>query len=49
MPGGPVGRSLRGICRRERPLREAHMQLAGPEIDVIPAQGDKLAGAQLVE
>ena len=24
-------------------LGAAHMQLAGPEIDVIPAQGDKLA------
>ena len=29
-------------------LGAAHMQLAGPEIDVIPAQGDKLAGAQPV-
>ena len=24
------------------------MQLAGPEIDIVPAQGDKLAGAQPV-
>ena len=29
-------------------LGAAHMQLAGSEIDVIPAQGDKLAGAQPV-
>jgi hypothetical protein len=29
-------------------LGAAHMQLAGPEIDIVPAQGDKLAGAQPV-
>jgi len=27
-------------------LGAAHMQLAGAEIDIVPAQGDKLAGAQ---
>src|SRR5215831_10121727 len=29
-------------------LGAAHMQLASPEIDIVPAQGDKLAGAQPV-
>src|SRR5262249_13139037 len=29
-------------------LGAAHMQLAGAEIDIVPSQGDKLAGAQPV-
>src|SRR5262249_17055169 len=29
-------------------LGAAHMQLASPEVDIVPAQGDKLAGAQPV-
>src|SRR5262245_41883790 len=36
------------VDARAPALGAAHMQLAGAEVDIVPAQGDKLAGAQPV-